>query len=66
MLKGIVKFKSGTGYGFLAVDNQEDVFFHGRDLRDTKFDDLKVGDEVLFDRIDDTKRGTTAREVKLA
>jgi cold shock CspA family protein len=66
MISGIVKFKSGTGYGFIAVDNMADVFFHGRDLRDAEFDTIRVGDPVTIDRIDDTRRGTTARDVRLA
>lgn len=67
MIKGIVKYKSGTGYGFIAVDGQsKDVFFHGRDLRDIEFTELGVGSHVVFDRIDETKRGTTARDVRLA
>lgn len=66
MTSGTVKHLSGTGYGFIVVDGQPDVFFHGRDLRDAEFSELTVGDRVTFDRIEQTKRGTTARDVRLA
>jgi len=48
-LKGIVKRKIGErGFGFIAVEEQEDVFFHVSDCV-SSFDDLGEGDAVEFE-----------------
>ena len=48
-MKGIVKQKIGDrGFGFIAVEGQEDVFFHVSDCV-SSFDDLGEGDAVEFE-----------------
>jgi len=48
-LKGIVKRKvSERGFGFIAVEGQEDVFFHVSDCV-SLFDDVGEGDAVEFE-----------------
>ena len=48
-MKGIVKRKIGErGFGFVAVEGEEDVFFHVSDCV-SSFDDLGEGDAVEFE-----------------
>lgn len=48
-MKGIVKRKIGErGFGFIAVEGEEDVFFHVSDCV-SSFDDLGEGDAVEFE-----------------
>lgn len=65
---GIVLRTSDKGFGFLQVDGQEDdIFFHSRDLIDIKLESMTRGDRVNFSRIEDNgTKGKCARNVKLA
>lgn len=47
---GKVKTLTEKGFGFIAMGNgQKDMFFHLRELNGVNFDELKVGDELVFD-----------------
>ena len=48
-MKGIVKRKMGErGFGFIATEGKDDVFFHASDCV-SLFDDLGEGDAVEFE-----------------
>lgn len=51
MNRGTVKFFNSTkGFGFITVENGEDIFFHKSNVKDTGFRDVLVqGDNVQFE-----------------
>ena len=54
----------GQMYGFIALRNGREVFFHRADLKDpTTFNVLQVGDVVRFELIDDRISGARAIRV---
>lgn len=66
MNKGVIKNLNDKGFGFIKVDGLgKDLFFHASALRDVKFMDLQVGDEVFFDEIEQTQRGQSAIGITL-
>ena len=61
----IVRLLVGQMYGFIALKNGREVFFHRADLKDpTTFNVLQVGDVVRFELIDDRISG--ARAIRVA
>ena len=61
----IVRLLIGQGHGRILLRNQQEVFFHRSDLCEgTAFNDLRVGDAVTFDLLEDTVSG--ARAVRVA
>ena len=51
------------GFGFIEADGS-DYFFHVSEVHGLEFQDLKIGDEVTFSRLD-TRLGFAAAEVQL-
>ena len=51
MLQGIVKFYNiSKGFGFITVENGEEIFFHKSNVKNTGFrDTLLQGDDVKFE-----------------
>lgn len=65
-MKGTIKTLTEKGFGFISREGEtKDLFFHAKDLVDVMFDDLKVGDEVSFDVVEDAK-GPSAKNVTRA
>ncbi len=61
----IVRLLIGQGYGQILLRNEREVYFHRSDLCEgTAFNDLRVGDAVRFDLLEDTVSG--ARAVRVA
>jgi len=54
MPTGTIKKKTDKGFGFIAVEGSEDVFFHMSSCT-TPFDSLREGQAVSFDREDSPK-----------
>jgi CspA family cold shock protein len=48
MTVGVIKTKTDKGFGFIAVEGSDDVFFHGSACNG-QFDVLEVGQTVQFD-----------------
>ncbi|MEW6079138.1 MAG: cold-shock protein [Thermodesulfobacteriota bacterium] len=63
MADGVVKwFNEKKGFGFIAVDESNDVFVHYSAISMSGFKTLSEGDRVSFE-IEDTDRGPAARNV---
>ena len=67
MARGYVKwFSAEKGFGFISVDNQEDVFVHFSNIDMEGFRKLDMGDEVEFE-LQESKdgKGPEALNVKI-
>ncbi len=63
MADGVVKwFNEKKGFGFIAVDESNDVFVHYSAITMPGFKTLSEGDRVSFE-IEATDRGPAARNV---
>lgn len=55
-MEGTIKNLTDKGFGFITVEGEEkDLFFHGNELKDVTFGELKVGDRLSFDKTDSPK-----------
>jgi cold shock protein len=63
-MEGVIKRKvEDKGFGFIEVaGRQGDVFFHFSALKNVKFEDLRLGQQVSFE-ITDTQKGVRAEEI---
>ena len=60
----VVRLLVGQSYGFIALRDGREVFFHRADLKDpATFNLLQVGDIVTFELIDDRISGARAIHV---
>ena len=48
-MNGKIKKKTDKGFGFIATDTGEDVFFHMSALNGVQFDELNEGQSVSFE-----------------
>ena len=63
MVQGTVKwFNADKGYGFIAVDGEEDVFVHWSKIKTDGYKTLDDGQSVSFDVVDGPK-GREAQDV---
>ena len=62
--KGTIKwFNPNKGFGFIAQDFGEDLFFHRTQILDNNFWDLNKDDRVAFD-VGQGKKGLVAKNVR--
>jgi len=55
-MKGSIVRLQDKGFGFIKPeDGSKDVFFHASALVELSFDDLREGDNVMFDVVDGPK-----------
>ena len=60
----IAKLLIGQSHGFIRLRDNREVFFHRGDLHEgTAFNDLRVGDTVAFELLEDTVSGARALKV---
>lgn len=63
-MEGTVKwFSNKKGYGFISLEEGEDIFVHYGDIEGEGFKSLAEGDKVEFE-IADSPRGKKAQNVK--
>ena len=62
---GTIKRITDKGFGFIAANDGTEYFFHQSACQGTRFDDLREGQEVTFDRGQGPKgpRGENVRVV---
>ena len=66
MLTGTVKwFNAEKGFGFIKMENGEDIFVHFTAIQSTGVKSLQEGQKVTFETIQGN-RGLQAANVKLA
>lgn len=66
MMTGTIKTLTDKGFGFIAREGEtKDLFFHSKELVGITFDELKVGDTVSFEVVENEK-GPAATGVSLA
>jgi len=58
-------FDAKKGYGFISVDDQDDVFVHISNIRMDDFKKLNIGDEVEFE-LQNSNDGKAPEALKLA
>ena len=62
-MKGkIVRLVKDKRFGFLNAGEKNDIFFHQSALKNVKFDDLTVGQEVEFE-LGEGAKGPRAEEI---
>ena len=62
-MEGTIKNLTDRGFGFITVEGEDkDLFFHSSELVGITYRDLKVGDEVSFEKVDSPK-GPVATKV---
>lgn len=60
----ITQLLVGQGHGFIRLHNDRKIFFHRGDVREgTAFNDLRIGDPVSFELLDDSVSGARALRV---
>ncbi len=65
-MNGTIKTLTERGFGFISREGEtKDLFFHSKELNGVTFDELKVGDKVTFEVVEDQK-GPAAKNVSLA
>lgn len=66
METGIIDGLMDKGYGFIKREGHDkNLFFHAKELQDTEFDSLKVGDQVQFE-VTEGPKGPQASNVSKA
>ncbi len=65
-MNGKIKTLTDKGFGFISREGEEkDLFFHAKELKDVRYEELKVGDEVTFEVVQGDK-GPAATNVARA
>ena len=66
MKQGTVKwFNSETGFGFIAIEGENDVFVHFSAIQGTGFKNLEEGQKVEFEVVDGNRGPQAANVIKL-
>jgi cold shock CspA family protein len=61
----IARLLIGQGCGFIRVGDAREIYFHRADVREgTSFNDLNVGDPVVFELLEDRISGARALQVR--
>lgn len=55
-MNGTIKTLTERGFGFISREGEsKDLFFHSKELKGVEYSDLKVGDNVTFDVVNNEK-----------
>ena len=66
MQQGTVKwFNADKGYGFITVDNGDEVFAHFSEIQSDGFKTLEEGQKVSFDIVEGNRGAQASNVVKL-
>lgn len=62
----VVFISSDRGFGFIKIESRpKNVFFHAKDLRHINFEQIRKGDSVEVEAIEETEKGFNAGSVYL-
>jgi len=62
----IVHLEAEKGYGFINIPEfSRNIFFHAKDLRHIQFSQIRKGDSVEVDNVEQTEKGYNAKGVYL-
>jgi cold shock CspA family protein len=61
----IAELSHGRSCGVIRASDGERVFFHGRDLEGSQYNDVEVGTRVFFELIADPVSGPRAARVRV-
>lgn len=65
-MNGTIKTLTDRGFGFISREGEaKDLFFHSKELQGVTFDELKVGDAVVFEVVE-SEKGLAATKVARA
>jgi len=65
-LTGIIVNLNEKGFGFIQSEGiDKNIFFHAKDLRRIRFEQIRKGDKVSIDTIVETDKGYNASGVYL-
>ena len=64
MARGIIRWLTDRGFGFIDQGTGEDLFFHGTALENVAFAALRLGDRVEFETSPDPHGGDQAVHVR--
>ncbi len=62
MQEGTIARLTDRGFGFIAREGENDIFFHSNELVGVQYNDLKVGDKVTFE-VTEGPKGLSATKV---
>ena len=65
MAKGTIKRLMDRGFGFITIGEEKDLFFHRNDLVGVEFNSLKEGQEVEFEKRQESDGRSKAVSVRL-
>jgi cold shock CspA family protein len=61
----IVRLFVGQSHGFIRAKDGREIFFHRGDVQEgTSFNDFEVGDDVVFELLEDAVSGARALKVR--
>jgi len=66
MPKGTIKKLMDKGFGFIKGEEEGDLFFHRNDMDGVEFESLREGQEVEFEKGQDSRGRPQALKVRLA
>ena len=66
MPKGTIKKLMDRGFGFIKGEEEGDLFFHRNDMDGVEFESLREGQEVEFEKSQDSRGRPQAVKVRLA
>ncbi|NND97883.1 MAG: cold shock domain-containing protein [Pirellulaceae bacterium] len=65
MEQGTIKRLTDRGFGFIATNTNEDMFFHSSNVEGVQFNDLREGQEVTYN-VGRGPKGPRAENVQIA
>ena len=65
MAKGTIRQLMDRGFGFIKSEEGKDLFFHRNEIEGVEFSSLRAGQEVEFEKGQDSKGRPQAVKVRL-
>ena len=63
-MQGVIKtIAADRGFGFITREGEKDLFFHAKNLKGIRFEELRVGDTLSFE-IGEGEKGQHALNIQ--